>query len=93
MFSGAYRPVFQEVATPQGSVDALVFVMDRNNRRYMPDISEKEAARMIAVAEGGLGPNFTYLDSLVRHLDELGIEDDDMYRLHSRARAYRGRHG
>ena len=93
MFSGAYRPVFQEVATPQGSVDALVFVMDRNNRRYMPDLSEEEAARMIAVAEGGLGPNFTYLDSLVRHLDELGIEDDDMHRLHGRARAYRVKYG
>lgn len=89
MFSGAYRPVFLEVATPQGAVDALVFVMDRNNQRYMPDLSESEAARIIAAAEGGLGPNFAYLDSLVRHLDELGIKDDDMYRLHARASAYR----
>jgi cation transport protein ChaC len=48
---------------------------------------------MIAVAEGGLGPNFAYLDSLVRHLDELGIEDADMHRLHARARAYRAKTG
>ena len=89
MFSGAYRPLFLEVATPQGPVEALTFVMDRDNRRYMPDLPEDDAARMIAVAEGNLGPNFAYLDSLVRHLDELGIADDDMHRLHARAQSYR----
>ena len=93
MFAGAYCPMFLEVGTPQGPVDALVFVMDRNNHRYMSDLSENEAARMIAVAEGGLGPNFTNLDSLVRHLNQLGIEDDDMYRLHNRAGAYRVKNG
>lgn len=89
MFSGSYRPVFVDVATPQGPVDALVFVMDRDNRRYMPNLSEDESARMIAFAEGSLGPNFAYLDSLIRHLDELGIEDADMHRLHALAAAYR----
>ena len=89
MFSGAYRPVFLDVVTPQGTVNALVFVMDRNNRRYMSELSEKEAAQMIAEAEGGLGTNFAYLDSLVRHLDELGIEDNDIHRLHAFADAYR----
>lgn len=89
MFAGAYCPVFLEVATPQGPVDALVFVMDRSNCRYMPDLTDEESARMIAVAEGRLGPNFDYLQSLVRHLDELGIQDDDMSRLHAFARAYR----
>ena len=48
---------------------------------------------MIAVAEGGLGPNFDYLDSLVRHLDDLGIEDEEMRRLHGRAGAYRAECG
>ena len=89
MFAGAYCPLFLEVATPQGSVDALVFVMDRTNRRYMPKLTNEEAARMIAVAEGGLGSNYNYLQSLVRHLDELGIQDDDMKKLHAFARAYR----
>ncbi len=89
MFAGTYCPQFLEVATPQGTVDALVFLMNCDNRRYAPDVSEEEAARMIAAAEGRLGPNFDYLDSMVRHLDELGIEDADMRRLHARARALR----
>ena len=90
MFSGTYCPEFRQVATPQGPVDALVFLMNCDNRRYAPDLSEEEAARMIALAEGRLGPNFEYLDSMVRHLDELGIEDADMRRLHARAKALRG---
>ncbi len=93
MFAGAYSPIFHEVATPQGAVDALIFVMDRSNRRYVPDLSEAEAARMIAFAEGSLGPNFDYLDSLVRHLDELGIVDDSMRRLRDLAGSFRDRVG
>ncbi len=89
MFAGAYCPVFMEVDTPQGPVDALAFVMDRANSRYRPDVSPEDAARMIAAAEGRLGPNFDYLDSLVRHLDELEIEDAEMRALHSRASKYR----
>ena len=85
MFSGAYRPIFKEAETPQGPVEALVFVMDKANERYMPDLSEAEAARMIAAAEGRLGTNFEYLDSLVRHLGALGVADEDMARLHRRA--------
>jgi cation transport protein ChaC len=90
MFSGTYCPEFRQISTPQGPVDALVFLMNCNNRRYAPDLSEEQAARMIALAEGRLGPNFEYLDSMVRHLDELGIEDADMRRLHARAKALRG---
>ena len=89
MFAGAYCPVFLPVQTPQGAVEALAFVMNHENHRYMPDVTEEVAARMIAEAEGTLGPNFDYLDSLVRHLDELGIEDADMRRLHTLATAHR----
>lgn len=89
MFSGSYRPVFLEVFTPQGPVDALVFLMDRTNTRYMPDLSLEVAARMIAFAEGSLGPNFAYLDSLVRHLEDLGIEDEKIQLLHKKAEAIR----
>ena len=89
MFAGAYRPLFRMVSTPQGDVEALIFAMDCENDRYVPDLPDMEAARMIAMAEGRLGPNFDYLESLVRHLGELGIEDEDMRRLHALAREQR----
>lgn len=88
MFAGTYCPRFMDVTTPQGTVDALVFVIDRDNQRYMPDLPEEEAARMIGRAEGPLGSNFSYLDSLIRHLNELGLEDPDMQSLHARAQTY-----
>ena len=81
MFAGSYRPVFVDATTPQGPVEALVFLMEHNNRRYVPDIPEHEAAKIIAVAEGNLGPNFDYLETMVRNLGKLGIEDTDMSRL------------
>ncbi|MEM6499002.1 MAG: gamma-glutamylcyclotransferase [Pseudomonadota bacterium] len=89
MFSGAYRPIFREIATPQGDVEALVFAIEHSNRRYVSDIPKDEAARLIAVAEGDLGPNFDYLDLLVRNLGKLGIEDSDMSQLRSLAADHR----
>lgn len=89
MFSGSYSPRFLEVSTPQGPVEALTFVMDRTNDRYTPDLTEDEVARIIARAEGNIGTNFDYLASIVRHLDQLGIADDAMRRLHALALRYR----
>jgi cation transport protein ChaC len=85
MFSGSYQPIFVQAETPQGTVDALAFVMDRTNRRYVPGLTADEAARIIARAEGNLGPNFEYLDNLVRHLADLGMADPTMTDLHARA--------
>ncbi len=89
MFAGSYRPTFLQVDTPQGPVEALAFLMEHSNERYMPDLDEDDAARMIALAEGNLGPNFEYLENLMRHLDELGLEDADMHRLYTKTCAVR----
>ncbi|MEX0338562.1 MAG: gamma-glutamylcyclotransferase [Arenibacterium sp.] len=90
MFSGAYCPVFMPVDTPQGPIEALVFVMNHDNERYEPDLSDSETSAMIARATGNLGDNFAYLDSLVRHLDDLGIEDRHMSDLHAMCEKVRG---
>ena len=89
MFAGAYRPIFEEITTPQGNVEALVFAIEQSNRRYAPDIPKSEAARIISIAEGHLGPNFVYLDMLVRNLATLGIVDDEMSELHALAADHR----
>ena len=74
MFAGSYNPVFHTIETPQGPVEALLFVMNPTSDRYVPDLPQSKAAERIATAEGNLGTNFAYLDSLIRHLDELGLE-------------------
>ncbi len=89
MFSGTYSPAFVTAETPQGTVEALTFIMDRRNRRYVPGLNTDEAARIIARAEGNLGPNFEYLDQLVLHLAELRMDDPAMTDLHQRASALR----
>lgn len=89
MFSGSYSPVFLPAKTPQGEIEVLTFVMDRENERYVPDLSEDQAAYMIATAKGNLGENFSYLESLISHLAELGIPDADMTALYQRACTYR----
>ncbi|KIN60837.1 ChaC-like protein [Sulfitobacter noctilucae] len=86
MFAGTYRPEFMQVATPQGPVEALVFVIDPTNRRYTPDLPLDVSAEMIGTAEGTLGTNFAYLDSLIHNLADLGIVDEAMQALHARAR-------
>lgn len=89
MFAGSYCPVFVTVQTPQGPVKALTFVMDPTNDRYVPRMPDKDAAQMIAVAKGRLGSNFDYLASLVRHLDELGLDDLDIRRLYDLSCTFR----
>ena len=85
MFAGSYNPVFHTIETPQGPVEALLFVMNPTSDRYVPDLPQSKAAERIATAEGNLGTNFAYLDSLIRHLDELGLEDAEMRALHALA--------
>lgn len=89
MFSGAYVPTFVLVKTPQGTIEALTFVMDTKNERYSLSLSLDQSAAIIAKAEGSIGRNFDYLDSLIQHLDKLGILDTQLVDLHQRALEYR----
>jgi glutathione-specific gamma-glutamylcyclotransferase len=73
MIGYAYTPLFRTVLTPQGSVDALAFVMDRSSPRFT-DLSCAEAAAIIATGRGALGTNLEYFDNLAGHVALLGIE-------------------
>jgi hypothetical protein len=50
MIGEAYVPLFRTVLTPQGSVDALAFVMDRVSSRFA-DLDGLEAAAIIATGK------------------------------------------
>ena len=74
MIGEGYIPIFRKVTTPQGPVDALAFVMDRQSARFV-DISPEEAADIIATGAGLLGTNREYFDNLATHVEALGIRD------------------
>jgi len=74
------RPV--TVATPQGRLAAYAFVVRRDRPDYAGRLSLDEAAQIIAVATGGRGTGRDYLANTVRHLEELGIADGPLHRLH-----------
>jgi cation transport protein ChaC len=75
MIGEAYMPLFQTVLTPQGSVEALAFVMDRASPRFA-DLTTTEAAGIIAKGKGVLGTNLEYFDNLADHVAVLEIEDE-----------------
>ncbi|MFT7028488.1 MAG: cation transport protein ChaC [Paracoccaceae bacterium] len=77
MITGAYVPAFIPLATPQGPIEALAFLVKHGDERYC-DCGDAEAARRIAFAEGSLGTNLDYLAQLVEHLGTLDIEDPEM---------------
>ncbi len=75
MIGYGYAPVFRPVITPQGSIEALAFVMDRSSPQFA-DVSGAEAAATIATGRGRLGTNREYFDKLAEHVRLLGIEDE-----------------
>ena len=79
------RPV--SVTTPEGRIGAYAFVVRRDRPDYAGRLSLDEAARIIAVAQGGRGTGRDYLANTVRHLEELGIADGPLHRLHERVEA------
>jgi len=87
----AYDPVVLDVATPQGPIEALAFVINRSSENYLEELPMEEAAGLIAGARGLFGSNLDYLDNLAEHLTQLNIEDADFSRLHTEALRLAGR--
>ena len=72
------------VATPQGKVAAHAFTVRRDNLDYAGRLSFERVAEIVSLAAGGRGTGRDYLANTVRHLDELGIRDKLLHRLHRR---------
>lgn len=67
-------------------VVALAYVIDPAHGQYCGGLDLEEQAQIIAVAEGGRGPNRDYLYSTAEHLGALGIADADLDWLAARVR-------
>jgi glutathione-specific gamma-glutamylcyclotransferase len=85
MLAGSYVPTFLAVATPQGPIDALAFVVNRQSDRYCePDIDE--AARLIATGRGVRGTSLEYLVNVAERLELVGLPDPAIETLLMRVR-------
>lgn len=90
MLSGAYLPKWVNLATPEGDIRALTFVVNPQHPRYDGAVPHDKAAAAIATAEGRLGRSRDYLHNLVHHLEEMGISGGPMHRLLQRVERHGG---
>lgn len=87
MISYAYLPLLHRVDFSDGSVEALMFAIDRDHLQYAGELSDDEVLVQILSARGERGENSEYLFNTAEHLCQLGIEDNHIMNLSKRARS------
>lgn len=90
MITGVYMPRWLNVrigARGEGQLArAVAYVADPRHEQFCGGLGEEELAHIIAGGTGISGSNIDYLESTVRHLDELGIGESGLHRLLRRIR-------
>lgn len=74
-------PHWIKVATKDGPVPALAFVMNRKAPAYVGRLAPDHVAETLAKACGHWGSGAEYLHNTVLHLEEQGIHDRNLWRL------------
>jgi cation transport protein ChaC len=74
-------PRWIKVATEEGSLTALAFVMNRQAPAYVGRLAPEDVATFLAGACGHWGSGAEYLHNTVKHLEEHGIHDHNLWRL------------
>jgi glutathione-specific gamma-glutamylcyclotransferase len=74
-------PRWIRVATEEGPLTALAFVMNRQAPAYVGRLAPEEVAAFLAGACGHWGSGAEYLHNTVMHLEEHGIHDRNLWRL------------
>jgi cation transport protein ChaC len=85
MLAGSYVPTFVDIETPQGGVEAVAFVINRESDRYV-DLDMEETAGLIATGRGIRGTCLEYLENVAERLDLLGLSDPAIGELRLRVR-------
>jgi cation transport protein ChaC len=75
MSTGAYHPSWIDCQTPQGTVQALAFVIDRAGPAYVPEPSEDALIEIILRASGIYGSCLEYVTQTADALETVGIHD------------------
>jgi cation transport protein ChaC len=78
-----YRAVLLPLSVAGQAVRALSFVVDRKHPQYAGKLAPEAAARTVRHAVGKSGANTDYVASTVRHLDDLGIAESPLHRVHA----------
>ena len=75
MVTGVYHPSWRRAETPEGAVQAITFVVDRDHRQYAGRLSHDDMVALIVQGCGNRGPCREYLANTVHHLRALGLKD------------------
>lgn len=78
-----YRARLVHVALAEQRVQALAFIADPGHSSYAGRLSVEEVAALIARGVGSRGANVEYLINTLRHLEEVGVHDPGLRRIHS----------
>lgn len=81
MATGAYHPRWLRCDTPSGPVQALAFVIDRNNPGYVKGLAEHQTIEIVKRASGKYGPCTDYVVETHKALTAVGITDERLARL------------
>jgi cation transport protein ChaC len=76
-----HTPRWLKADTSEGSVQALGFVVNRQNERYVGRLPLEEVAEVVATAAGHWGSCAEYLRETVSHLEALGVRDSRLWLL------------
>jgi len=74
-------PRWIKVATEEGPVTAIAFVMNRQAPAYVGKLTPEDVSETLAKACGHWGSGAEYLHNTVVHLQENGIHDSNLWRL------------
>ncbi|MFZ0694296.1 MAG: gamma-glutamylcyclotransferase [Alphaproteobacteria bacterium] len=84
LVSYAYRRQKVSIVLPSGNVPAFAYVADRAHSQYAGNPGVARSVELVAQGVGVSGTCFDYLESAVKHLDGLGIEDGPLHDLLAR---------
>lgn len=76
MPSESYTPMWLPCETTEGTIKALVFVMDTQTNAYTGELSEEETLEIVLNASGSYGPCHEYVTQTSDALARAGIKDD-----------------
>jgi cation transport protein ChaC len=89
LFSGAYDARWVSADTITKSHRAITFVVNLHHPFYARRVDAEIVAQHLAIASGSLGSCVEYLNRTLDALEELGLRDTYLNRLHDLVRAYR----